>query len=237
MAFEPPIAVYDACVLYPFHLRNLLVQCAVDHLVDARWTDEIHDEWIRNVAANDPTIPVSHLYAARNLMNAALPSATVTAYQDVISSIALPDADDRHVVAAAITSGASVIVTWNVRDFPAAELRRHQLQSLTPDIFLAGLYAQAPDAMIAVVLRARHNLRKSKVSAEDFVEALRRQKLVRFTSKIEPHIAKLSLGHLLQGDRVALLAEDQELSPNDAAVILGISRPLVVHRMDIGERD
>jgi hypothetical protein len=46
MAFEPPIAVYDACVLYPFHLRNLLVQCAVDRLVDARWTDEIHDEWI-----------------------------------------------------------------------------------------------------------------------------------------------------------------------------------------------
>ncbi len=44
-----------------------------------------------------------------------------------------------------------------------------------------------------------------------------------------------ALGHLLQGDRVAVLAEDQELSPNDAADILGISRPLVVHRMDIGD--
>ena len=54
MAFEPPIAVYDACVLYPFHLRNLLVQCAVDRLVDARWTDEIHDEWIRKLSANGP---------------------------------------------------------------------------------------------------------------------------------------------------------------------------------------
>ncbi len=44
-----------------------------------------------------------------------------------------------------------------------------------------------------------------------------------------------ALGHLLQGERVAVLAEDQELSPNDAAGILGISRPLVVHRMDIGD--
>jgi hypothetical protein len=33
----------------------------------------------------------------------------------------------------------------------------------------------------------------------------------------------------------AILAEDQELSPNDVASILGISRPLVVHRMDVGD--
>jgi hypothetical protein len=36
MACRPPVAVYDAGVLYPFHLRNLLVQCAADRLVDAR---------------------------------------------------------------------------------------------------------------------------------------------------------------------------------------------------------
>jgi hypothetical protein len=44
-----------------------------------------------------------------------------------------------------------------------------------------------------------------------------------------------ALGHLVQGNRIALLAEDRELSPNDAATVLGISRPLVVHRMDIGD--
>ena len=43
------------------------------------------------------------------------------------------------------------------------------------------------------------------------------------------------LGHLFQGERVAVLTEDQELSPNDAASILGVSRPLVVHRMDVGD--
>ena len=45
MALEPAVVIFDACVLYPFHLRNIVVQIAVDRLVDARWTDEIHDEW------------------------------------------------------------------------------------------------------------------------------------------------------------------------------------------------
>lgn len=56
--------------------------------------------------------------------------------------------------------------------------------------------------------------------------------------RLPPKAAALlqtALGHLLQGERVAVLAEDRELSPNDAADILGISRPLVVHRMDIGD--
>jgi hypothetical protein len=44
MGFKPPVAVYDSCVLYPFEVRNLLVQFAFDRLVEARWTDEIHSE-------------------------------------------------------------------------------------------------------------------------------------------------------------------------------------------------
>jgi len=43
------------------------------------------------------------------------------------------------------------------------------------------------------------------------------------------------LDHLSRGERVAVLAEDRELSPNEAASILGVSRPLVVHRMELGD--
>lgn len=41
--------------------------------------------------------------------------------------------------------------------------------------------------------------------------------------------------HLYSGERVAVLSEDQELSPTEASEILGISRPLVVLRMDRGD--
>ena len=72
MTYKPPVAIYDACVLYPFHLRNLLIQCAADRLVDAHWTADIHDEWIRNLAANTPSLSVERLYKTRDLMEAAL---------------------------------------------------------------------------------------------------------------------------------------------------------------------
>ena len=178
-------------MLYPFHLRNLLVQCAVDRLVEARWTNEIHEEWIRNLSMNNPAIPISHLHAARDLMNAAVPGATVTGYEATIPSIVLPDTNDRHVVAAAVAASASIIVTWNVRDFPTAELRKHGLQKQTPDLFLTRLYDRIPDLTIGAVEGARRNLRRSKVSPGEFVQALRRQKLVRFTTKIESRLSEL----------------------------------------------
>jgi hypothetical protein len=65
MAFEPSIAIFDACILYPFHLRNVVVQAAVDRLVEARWTDTIHDEWIRNLATDAPAIPIERLQVTR----------------------------------------------------------------------------------------------------------------------------------------------------------------------------
>jgi len=41
--------------------------------------------------------------------------------------------------------------------------------------------------------------------------------------------------HLNRGTKLAILADDEEISPNAAAAILGISRPLVVHRMEVGD--
>jgi hypothetical protein len=61
-----------------------------------------------------------------------------------------------------------------------------------------------------------------------------RDQVVRLSAQAAS-LLESAFGRLLKGERIAVLAEDQELSPNDAAEILGISRPLVVHRMDIGD--
>ena len=191
MPFNPQVAIYDACVLYPFHLRNLLIQCAVDRLVEARWTDEIHDEWIRNLIAKTPEVSEERLTKTRNLMNAVVPHAIVSGYENLIPGIALPDPDDRHVVAAAVRAGASQIVTWNVRDFPSKELSKHGLAKKTPDQFLIDLYSQWPEAILAVTANARRNLRKTGLSAAEFIVSLKRQRLTRFVDEIAKHIADL----------------------------------------------
>lgn len=184
MASSPPVAVYDACVLYPFQLRNLLVQCAADRLVDARWSDEIHEEWMRNLLAKEPRLTRARLEATRDLMDRVLPKARVTDYAARIPAITLPDPGDRHVVAAAEKAGASIIVTWNVRDFPAAELRKHGLRKLTPDGFLTELHDSKPGAVAASVENARRNLNLSQVSRPAYLDTLRRQGLKRFVSAL-----------------------------------------------------
>lgn len=187
MAFEPSVAVFDACILYPFHLRNIVIQAAVDRLVEARWTDKIHDEWIRNLAADAPTIPSERLQATRRLMNDALPGATVSGYEDLIPTLTLPDPDDRHVVAAAIAAGASIILTWNLRDFPPTRLKKFGLRTQTPDAFFAGLYDEAPNLTIGSLANARRNLNKSRVSASDFIDILNHQKLTQLVTRLKKH--------------------------------------------------
>ena len=188
MASKPPVAVYDACVLYPFHLRNVLIQCAFDGLVEARWTDDIHDEWMRNLAANTSALPIERLEATRDRMKAVLPEADVADYRPLIAGLELPDSDDRHVLAAAIAGKASVIVTWNLKDFPARNLMPYGVTSQSPDDFLIDLHAAFPDALISSVKRARLNLRKTTPSVEAFVDALQQSGLKKFSEVLRHHI-------------------------------------------------
>lgn len=191
MVSKPPVAVYDACVLYPFHLRNILIQCAFDGLVAARWTDDIHAEWIRNLAANSPTVDIARLEATRDRMKAVLPDADVVNYQDLIPDLSLPDPDDRHVLAAAIAGKASVIVTWNLKDFPAKVLRPHGVAAVTPDDFLVGLHSVFPNVFMTSIRSARQNLRKTVPSVAEFIEALERQGLKAVSSILCQNLKKL----------------------------------------------
>jgi hypothetical protein len=191
MAFEPSVVVFDACILYPFHLRNVVVQAAVDRLVEARWTDAIHEEWIRNLAAATPAVSIERLQITRQLMNDALPMATVSGYERHISAVKLPDPDDRHAVAAGVAADASLILTWNLGDFPPRELKKVGLRRETPDAFLAGLYDEIPELTVGSLANARRNLKKSRVSASDFIDILNNQNLGRLAKRMQNHLTDL----------------------------------------------
>jgi hypothetical protein len=184
--FERSTVVLDACVLYPFHLRNVLVQAAVDRLFEARWTDEIHDEWIRNLTASTPSVTMERLIITRQLMNDVLPAATVRGYERYVAQINLPDPTDRHVVAAGIAASAAVILTWNLRDFPDEALEQYHLGARSPDAFLTELYDKAPELVVGSLANARRNLSRSRVSGSQFVTLLAGQKLVELADRIRP---------------------------------------------------
>jgi len=105
-------------------------------------------------------------------MNEAVRDCVVAGYEDLVDSLALPDPDDRHVLAAAIRAGAEVIVTCNVKDFPGEILVRYDIETIHPDDFLVGLFDRASGAVCAAVKRQRESLRNPPKTVEELFTTL-----------------------------------------------------------------
>jgi hypothetical protein len=100
------IVFYDANVLYPAELRNLLMHLALVGVFRAKWSADVHEEWMSSLLANRPDLTRKKLERTRQLMDKAAPDALVTGYEHLIPGLVLPDPKDRHVLAAAIRGGA-----------------------------------------------------------------------------------------------------------------------------------
>jgi hypothetical protein len=188
LTVAPFTALYDACVLYPAPLRDLLMRLALTDLFRARWTDAIHEEWIRNVLSDRPDLPRPQLERTRDLMNAHVRDCLVTGYEDLIEAVTLPDPDDRHILAAAIRGRADVIVTLNLSDFPAGILHSYGIEAQHPDQFVTHLLDLAPTAVYRAVKRQREALKNPPLSAEDLLKTLEKQQLVQTVAHLRTAI-------------------------------------------------
>jgi len=176
MAFT---ALYDACVLYPAPLRDLLMQLALSGLFRAKWTNAIHDEWIRNVLRERPDLRAEQLERTRTLMNAHVRDCLVENYESLIAGLQLPDPNDRHVLAAAIRARADVIVTFNLKDFPAEALKPYGLEAQHPDDFLAHLIDLDPEVVTHAGNACRERLKNPPKTIQEYLDILSGQNLPR----------------------------------------------------------
>ena len=179
-------AVYDACVLYPAPLRDLLMQLALSDLFRARWTQDIHEEWMRNVAKERPDLSQVQLNRTRELMDAHVRDCLVKGYREIIPSLQLPDDNDRHVLAAAIVAGADVIVTYNLADFPADDLEPYGIEAQHPDEFITHLIDLAPSAVCTAAATVRARLRSPPRSVDEYLDILQRQRLSQTVAELRP---------------------------------------------------
>lgn len=176
--------LFDACVLYPAPLRDFLMHLAITDLFRAKWTDEIHDEWIRNLLKNRPDLTQEQLQRTRDLMNSNVRDCLVSGYVDLIPSLTLPDENDRHVLAAAICEGADVIVTSNLSDFPTGTFGQYGIEAQHPDEFLTHLIDLAPSVICEAAKRQRTSLRNPPQSVEELLAAYERQGLAQTVSEL-----------------------------------------------------
>jgi hypothetical protein len=173
------IAVYDACVLYPSTLRDLLIRLHQTGLVQAKWTGQILDEVERNLRTNLPDVPDDKLRRLRSLMIAAVRDCMVTDYEALIDAVVLPDPDDRHVVAAAIRVRAPVIVTDNLRDFPASALAPWDIEARSADDFVLDQISLDRQAVYGEIVRIADSHNSPPESVDDVLRRLERCGLVR----------------------------------------------------------
>ena len=171
-------AFLDANVLYPATLRSVLMELALAGAFRPLWTERVHDEWTRSLARDRPDLSADRIARTRALMLAYVDDAMVTGYEPLIETIALPDPDDRHVLAAAIHANAAMIVTANVKDFPATALVAHDIMAIPPDDFICGLLAEDSQMVIAALSADRASLKNPPMTTETYLAALERAGLV-----------------------------------------------------------
>ena len=183
-------AFFDANVLYPSGLRNFLMHLALTGIFRAHWSAQVHEEWIGNLLKNRPDLTRAKLERTRHLMDNALPDALVTGYEQLIDSIELPDRNDRHVLAAAIRCGASVIVTVNLRDFPKQALAEFSIEAQHPDDFVLAALEAFPELVVEAARNHRASLKNPPKTPDEYLAELDAQGLEKSAIALREFLAE-----------------------------------------------
>jgi predicted nucleic acid-binding protein len=176
-----PVVVLDACVLFQGKLTNLLLNLAEAKAFEPIWSEDIHTEWMGNLAAN-MAIPGNRIAYRRAEMEKAFPVANVPATLMVISAVqakckTAAQRKDAHVVATALKAHAGLIVTHNIKDFAPQVLGHYGLSKIRPDPFCVDLLANRQSQVIAGVRVHRSSLKKTPMSPEQYLDYLTDEKL------------------------------------------------------------
>lgn len=162
------------------------MELAARGLFRAKWTNEIHDEWIRNLLKNRVDLNEERLLRTRDLMNQAVMDSVVEGYEELIAALSLPDPNDRHVLAAAIKCGADAIVTFNRKDFPLETLQNYELEHLHPDEFLLHQFGLDNAQFLTAALACRKRLKAPPKTSTEYLDRLEAQGLPLTVAELRP---------------------------------------------------
>ncbi|SRR5579885_3345190 len=166
--------ILDSSVLVPGFLSNFLLWMADADLFRVKWTDDIHQEWMRGRRERYGHAQAV-LDARRKVMDEGFPDSLVTDYDSLVDGLSLPDKDDRHVLAAAIKCGANAIVTSNLRHFPAHLLAPFNLAAISQDDFVLDqiyLTTGTPQIVATAIIRHKKSLSKTRTTWRQYFDTM-----------------------------------------------------------------
>lgn len=175
-------AILDACVLYPAALRDFLLQLVEAEVFRGHMTRAILDECFWSILRKRPDLSPEKLARTREAMEAAFADLMIEGHEPLIAGLTLPDPDDRHVLAAAIHEGVPIIITFNLRDFPAKALAPHGVvaihpDAIHPDAFVSACVDTAPETVVGVVEQQARGLRNPPTTVNQMLDRIEAQGL------------------------------------------------------------
>ncbi len=176
-------ALLDACVLFPTVLREMLLGVARAGLYTPLWSERLLEEWARAAARHGP---VAEMQARSEiaLLRRDWPGASVEPRAGDLARLWLPDANDIHVLAAAIAGSADLIVTFNMRDFPRHTLAEEGVARADPDGFLRDLWRGNPEPVAAVAASVLAEAERLDGAPHDLRKLLKRAGLPRLAKAL-----------------------------------------------------
>ena len=166
--------VLDACVLVPVTLADTLLRIAERDLYRPLWSARIVAEAVDAIVEVHPDIRPEQVQRRFVDMDGAFEDASVEGWEDLEDTVTLPDADDRHVVAAAVRGRADAIVTANIRDYPPDVVGPLDIEVIYPDAFLLDQLDLAPRTVLEVLREQAGHTRQPALSPVDLVARLAR---------------------------------------------------------------
>jgi predicted nucleic acid-binding protein len=176
--------------------RNLLLTLAEADFFRLRWSARVLDEtqtaiegMVRHKGVADAA---EHAKRARANMEAAFEDAMVTDFDHLLPMAEkLPDPDDAHVLAAAVKTQASIIVTENLKDFPTDVLAAVNIEAKSADAFIADTIALDEGRAVAAIRKMRERFKKPPMTAGDLLLLMEAAGPIETVDLLKPHIDSL----------------------------------------------
>lgn len=163
-------ALLDANVLHPAFVRAALLWFADERLFRPAWSPTILEEWRRSVKRRHPDLDDSRIDAWQAIMTDQFPDAEITGYEPIIEALTLPDAEDRHVLAAAIVGKCQGVITTNLKHFPAAAVMPFTLEIVHPDDFIVNIIDIDPVRALTACRRHRQAMATTRPTPDQFLD-------------------------------------------------------------------
>ncbi|SFK56948.1 RSP_2648 family PIN domain-containing protein [Shimia haliotis] len=173
----------DTCVIYPTVMREVLLGVAATGAFEPRWSERILEEWARAARKIGPT-GEAQARGEIALVQAAWPAASVRWKPSLEDRLYLPDANDVHVLAAAVAASCDAIVTVNAKDFPKHLLAEEGLGRLEPDGLLYRCWLDDPDGVGAVCEAVRAEAERLSGKPWDMRPLLKKARLPRLAKAV-----------------------------------------------------